>query len=466
MAYYARNRMFFASSTSLMLASASWMSLSLIWHDPVPIAWRVPLTLALIVFSQCITSMRVLITKRPDLPFALVRTGGFISAAFVTLFWLVLLRDALLGLALALGLLPAMSEFCGAAARALLSIPVELGMLGASFLIAALGMAFALRVPPVREVRIAMPNLPPELEGLRIAQLSDLHIGSTFGGDWLQKVVDRTNALAPDFTFITGDLADGTPSRIGHHLQPLTDLRARYGVLASPGNHDYYSGLVPWLETWRGWGLTMLLNDHRDFEVKGRTVRVAGVTDPCAKLFPSLGPKMGPPDTKLALRTPSKTDGASLKLPANSAASVAPDAVSCRITSGVDSTARPESGRQSVPGSDAAPHASLHAAAPIDAPIPAPADFTILLAHRPGHARPNAALGVDLQLSGHTHGGQFFFLFPLVARMNRGFRSGLYHADNMPLYVSPGTGMWGYVPMRFGSRSEISLLVLTEAPTL
>jgi len=91
---------------------------------------------------------------------------------------------------------------------------------------------------------------------------------------------------------------------------------------------------------------------------------------------------------------------------------------------------------------------------------PLQADFTILLAHRPGEAEQNAALGVDLQLSGHTHGGQFFFLFPLVSRMNCGFRSGLYRAGSMPLYVSPGTGMWGYVPMRFGSHSEITLLEL------
>ena len=420
MADYARNRMFFASSTSLMVAASAWMSLSLIWHEPVPMAWRVPLTLALLVFSQCITSMRVLITRRPDLPFVLVRAGGFISAAFVTLFWLVILRDAVLGLALTLGFLPGMSGAESAAVRALLSIPVEVGMLGASFLIAALGMSCALRVPPVREVRVAVPDLPPELDGLRLAQLSDLHIGSTFGGDWLKKVVSRTNELAPDFVFITGDLADGSPERIGHHLRPLTDLRARYGVLATPGNHDYYSGLAPWVTAWNSWGLPMLLNEHRDIIVQGRTVRVAGVTDPCARLFPSLGPEMGPPDTRRALTVPARR----------------PADVSSPSGSG--------------------------AAAPSAFPLPA-ADLTILLAHRPGDAAKNAALGVDLQLSGHTHGGQFFFLFPLVARMNKGFRSGLYRADGMPLYVSPGTGMWGYVPMRFGSRSEISLLILSRA---
>ena len=89
-----------------------------------------------------------------------------------------------------------------------------------------------------------------------------------------------------------------------------------------------------------------------------------------------------------------------------------------------------------------------------------PADFTILLSHRPGNASAHSEHGVGLQLSGHTHGGQFFFLFPLVSHINKGFRAGLYHVGGMPLYVSPGAGMWGYAPMRWGTRSEISLLTL------
>ena len=93
MADYARNRMFFASSTTLMLAVAGYMSFSLFWHEPVPRGWRIPLTLLLILLSQTITGMRVLITRRPDLPFLLVRAGGFVSASFMVLSWLVLLRD-------------------------------------------------------------------------------------------------------------------------------------------------------------------------------------------------------------------------------------------------------------------------------------------------------------------------------------------------------------------------------------
>lgn len=414
MADHARNRLFFASSTALMLVVAGYMSFSLFWHEPVPQTWRIPLTVGLFLLSQSVTCMRVLITRRPDLPFLFVRAGGLLSAAFMTLSWLVLLRDALLAPALLLSLVvTALEPVRVWLFEHLFSIPFELAMGGSAVLVASLGMALALRVPPVRRVTVPVPDLAPELEGLRLVQISDLHIGSAFGGDWLTEVVRRANALDPDFVLITGDLADGTPERIGHHLRPLLELRAKYGVLASPGNHDYYSGLRAWGKTWRNWGLPFLLNEHKDFRVADRLVRVAGVTDQCALRFRDLAPGMGPPDTRRALNTPYA-----------------------------------EERRAEVPPDLAEQHTS-------------PADLTILLAHRPGEAEQNAALGVDVQLSGHTHGGQFFFLFPLVARMNKGFRSGLYRSGSMPLYVSPGTGMWGYMPVRFGSRSEISLLELT-----
>ncbi|MBQ4077035.1 MAG: metallophosphoesterase [Mailhella sp.] len=401
MADYARNKKFLSASTLLMLAIAAYMSFSLVWHEPVPEARRVPLSLALVLFSLCITTLRVLVTRRPDLPFGFVRAGGFVSSAFLSLFWLTLLRDTALGAAFLLRtLLPGLGSAKEAFFHALLSVPFESGMLAAGFGMAAAGMALALRAPQVRETRIPIPSLPAGLDGLRIVQLSDFHIGASFGGRWLAEVVRRSNAQEPDLVLITGDLADGSPERIEQHLRPLAGLQAKHGVLAVPGNHDYYSGLVPWLEKWRGWGLDVLLNAHRDIPVHGHRVRIAGVNDRCARHFPEYrsSPDMGPPDLRRALAM-----GEGL---------------------------RP--------------------------------DFTILLSHRPGDAAENAAFGADLQLSGHTHGGQFFFLFPLVSHINRGFRSGLYRVSGMALHVSPGTGMWGYAPMRWGCRSEISLLILTR----
>lgn len=393
MADYKRNRMFFASSTTFMLAAAAYMSFSMLWHVPMPMVWRAAFTALLLLSSQTITLMRLLVTFQPNIPLRMMRAGGFVSSAFMVLSWSILVRDLFLAVSFAASLCLAKPNSVHALFAYLLSIPMECGMVLFSFGAAAFGMAKALAVPSVHRVEVSIRGLPKELANLTIAHLSDLHIGSTFTGEWLEEVVRRTNALNPDFTLITGDLADGTPERIGRFLCPAAKLRARFGVAVSVGNHDYYSGLSSWVDTWRTWGLTVLANEHREYNVHGRNVVIAGVTDPCAVLFRSIDPSLGAPDTRKAL-------------------------------------------------------------------LGAKEGLRILMSHRPGEAEQNAALGCHLQLSGHTHGGQFFFLFPLVSRMNKGFRSGLYRAGSMPLYVSPGTGMWGYVPMRIGTAAEITLLVL------
>lgn len=84
----------------------------------------------------------------------------------------------------------------------------------------------------------------------------------------------------------------------------------------------------------------------------------------------------------------------------------------------------------------------------------------ILLDHRPGGAKQNAAQGVALQLSGHTHGGMVYGLDQLVKRANNGWYSGLYQVNDMQLYVSNGTGLWNGFSLRLGHPAEITLLIL------
>lgn len=91
--------------------------------------------------------------------------------------------------------------------------------------------------------------------------------------------------------------------------------------------------------------------------------------------------------------------------------------------------------------------------------IPANA-VIILMEHRPNNARSNAATGVNLQLSGHTHGGQVIGMNWLVARFNEGFVAGLYSAGKMQLYVSAGTGLWNGFPARVGVPAEITKFIL------
>jgi predicted MPP superfamily phosphohydrolase len=93
------------------------------------------------------------------------------------------------------------------------------------------------------------------------------------------------------------------------------------------------------------------------------------------------------------------------------------------------------------------------AGAPADAP-------RILLSHRPSGAADNARAGVNLQLSGHTHGGQILGLNRLVARLNEGYLYGWYQVGGMALYVSPGAGLWSGFPVRLGVPAEIARIVL------
>ena len=87
----------------------------------------------------------------------------------------------------------------------------------------------------------------------------------------------------------------------------------------------------------------------------------------------------------------------------------------------------------------------------------------ILLNHQPGEARQAAALGVALQLSGHTHGGLMLGIDRLAARANAGFVSGRYDVDGMVLYVNNGTALWPGFAMRLGRPSELTRITLRNA---
>lgn len=133
------------------------------------------------------------------------------------------------------------------------------------------------RRPLTKRVSIDVPGLDPSLDGYRIVQLSDVHIGETLGRDFAQQVTDQVNALSPDAVVVTGDLIDGSVARLHDEVAPLGGLRGRHGVFYVTGNHEYYHGGAAWEAEGRRLGWHVLHNEHR--VVGDGKLVIGGVTD-------------------------------------------------------------------------------------------------------------------------------------------------------------------------------------------
>jgi len=130
-------------------------------------------------------------------------------------------------------------------------------------------------------LRIELPGLHPDLDGFRLVQISDLHIGNRMEGAKLARMVERTNALEPDAIALTGDLFDFDPAVIEEGARGLASLRARYGVYAVLGNHDYYTGADRVAEGLARFApnITLLRDEVVRLPVD-ETLYLAGVEDP------------------------------------------------------------------------------------------------------------------------------------------------------------------------------------------
>ncbi|MCU0302514.1 MAG: metallophosphoesterase [Thermoanaerobaculales bacterium] len=118
-----------------------------------------------------------------------------------------------------------------------------------------------LRAPRVVREEVVVPGLSAAADGLAIAHLSDLHLGTILGDDHLRRVVALVDGAAPDVVVITGDLVDGDAGVVELLLPRLRTLRAPGGVLAVLGNHEYYAGRERSRALLRAAGFTVLDND-------------------------------------------------------------------------------------------------------------------------------------------------------------------------------------------------------------
>jgi len=260
----------------------------------------------------------------------------------------------------------------------------------------AWGYTFGQRALRIRRPRLLLPRLSPQLEGLRIVQISDIHVGTNMSPEDLAYYVREVNALAPDLICITGDIADNAGSDLDLYFPILAELRAPLGVVAILGNHDHYAGASRVAEA---------LMRHTDFHVlRDRAVA-----------FSFRGTRfwvIGLDDRGL--------DWAR----------------------GVPRLPQLESLVRALP----------------------PDECKILLVHRPDLFPQAAALGVDLVLSGHTHGGQLALpslgARPLsLARFITRYDRGLFREGGASLYVNCGLGVTGQRIRLFTPR-EITVIEL------
>ncbi len=133
----------------------------------------------------------------------------------------------------------------------------------------------------VRHVDVEVPNLPDNFDGLRIAQLSDLHIGPHTPHRFLRRVVAATQSLTPDLVAVTGDLIDDRAEDVAVYANMLGALAAPLGVYMIPGNHDVYAGWEEVERALRDANLgTVLVNDAKLLVRGGETLALVGTGDP------------------------------------------------------------------------------------------------------------------------------------------------------------------------------------------
>lgn len=261
----------------------------------------------------------------------------------------------------------------------------------------------------LKRVSLKLPNLPKEFDGIRIAQVSDIHSGSFFDKTAVKGGVELVMNNKPDLIFFTGDLVNNESSEVKEYIDVFNKLRAPLGVFSVTGNHDYgdyknwaskeakQQNFKDLIEAHKLLGFDLLMNENRFIEQGGEKLAIIGIENWGAGRFTKYG----------------KLDQA---------------------YSGTEEAAA-----------------------------------KILLSHDPSHWDAEVRSkykDIDLMLSGHTHGFQFGvelggFKWSPVQYVYKQW-AGLYQEDNQHLYVNRGFGYLGY-PGRVGMPPEITIIELKKA---
>ena len=146
--------------------------------------------------------------------------------------------------------------------------------------LSAYGIWSAERLPSITRRALVFPDLPPALDGLRIAHVSDVHAGIHMPEDKMAEIVAQTNALGADLIVQTGDMIDISQSYIPEYVRAFRDLHAPLGVVTVLGNHDRYTGEDAVIKGVREAGQTFVKNGVHVIEHRGAALALIGIDDP------------------------------------------------------------------------------------------------------------------------------------------------------------------------------------------
>jgi uncharacterized protein len=139
------------------------------------------------------------------------------------------------------------------------------------------GSLYERRHPLLEEIEMTVPLLPAELDGLRVVQLSDIHMSQMSVPELMERMVSQTNALQPDLIVVTGDLISNE-TRYSHPLaEVLAQLKAPLGCYACLGNHDVWHGGEAVVKAIQAKKVPVLVNQLVNLEHKGKRLVLAGL---------------------------------------------------------------------------------------------------------------------------------------------------------------------------------------------
>lgn len=261
----------------------------------------------------------------------------------------------------------------------------------------------------VTEKNIDIANLPIELQGLRILLISDIHSGPYMTEHQMRDYVDLLNSYNADLILIPGDLTNTQRSEVFPFTKAFRNLKAKYGVYATLGNHDYfhdadYVAQAVLSET----PIQLMRNENKILEINNKQLLLMGMED-----TQTSNANYDPRIYKYFDDT---------------------------VSAAKENLIKQNLSFESVP--------------------------KILMYHKPYFFNDFSKEQIDLTVSGHTHGGQIVFarfgnLNLSIASFVSNFLEGLYKNGNSNMYVSRGIGTVG-LPLRLNCRPEITILTLKQ----